>query len=387
MELSTKQQITELIKGANNVLLITHESPDTDGIGGMIALSLVLEKLGKKTTMVAPGFNDDYHRFLPVSNKLQSELTNVKDFVISLDITNTKVEKILYKRIDDQRLDIFVTPAVGTQINSDSITYNSGGYNWDIIIVLDCASLDRTGSVQETEPSLFYEKPIINIDHHAGNDFFGKVNLVEITATSTSEALVPLIESLGRENNLIDEDVATCLLAGIMGDTASFQNTNTTPKSLTVAAQLVAAGARQQEIVRNLFKTKSLSTLKLWGKALTKIKEETDQKFVWSSLTKEEIEDVGAKPEQTSGLIDELLKTANGVDFTLLLSERYGAVHGSLRAVSRSIDVSEIASMFDGGGHAAASAFDIPATTLAGSEKDIIIKIKQYQEKRMNRES
>jgi len=387
MELSTKQQITELIKGASNVLLITHESPDTDGIGSMIALSLVLEKLGKKTTMIAPGFYDDYHRFLPISDRVQLGLSNTKDFVISLDITNTKVEKILYKRIDDERLDIIVTPGAGVPINSENIKYNSGGYNWDIIIVLDCASLNRTGSVQEKEPALFYEKPIINIDHHTGNDFFGKVNLVEITATSTSEVLVPLIESLGRENNLIDEDVATCLLAGIMGDTASFQNTNTTPKSLTVAAQLVAAGARQQEIVRNLFKTKSLSTLKLWGKALTKITEESDQQFIWSSLNTEEINDAGAKPEQTSGLIDELLKTANGVDFTLLLSERYGAVHGSLRAVTKSIDVSEMAALFGGGGHAAASAFDIANTTLDESQQSIIFKIKQYQAKKMNRET
>jgi phosphoesterase RecJ-like protein len=383
MELSPKQQISELIKSSNNILLVTHESPDSDGVGGMIALSLVLEKLGKKTTMIAPGFDDDYHHFLPSSDKVMPSLVNSKDFVISLDITNTKVEKILYKRIDNDRLDIIVTPGNGSQINQDEIKFSSAGYGWDLIIVLDCATLERTGSVQESEPALFYEKPIINIDHHAGNDFFGKVNLVEITATSTSEVLVPLIESLGRENNLIDENVATCLLTGIMGDTSSFQNSNTTPKSLTVAAQLVAAGARQQEIVRNLFKTKSLSTLKLWGKALAKLQEESDEKFVWSALTKEEIDSTGAKPEQTGGLIDELLKTASGVDFALLISERNGAVHGSLRAVSKSIDVSIIAALFDGGGHAAASAFDIPNSTLSDQQQNIIFKIKQYQAKRL----
>lgn len=382
MELSPKQQISELIKNSKSVLLVTHESPDSDGVGGMIALALVLQKMGKETTMVAPDFSGDCHKFLPLSDTVLPELKSSKDFVISLDIKNSKVEKILYKKIDDERLDIIITPTQGFEIRRDEITYNSAGNNFDLIVVLDCATLERTGKAQESDPALFYEKPIINIDHHAGNDYFGKVNLVEITATSTSEVLVPLIESLGRENNLIDEDVATCLLTGIMGDTASFQNTNTTPKSLTVAAQLVAAGARQQEIVRNLFKTKSLTTLKLWGKALAKIQEE-EQKFVWASLTKEEIESTGANPEQTSGLIDELFKTASGVDFALLLSERNGAVHGSLRAVSKSIDVSQIAAIFYGGGHAAASAFDIADSTLEKSQQNIIFKIKQFQAKRM----
>ena len=100
------------------------------------------------------------------------------------------------------------------------------------------------------------------------------------------------------KTKLVDENIATALLTGLY-DTSSFQNVNTTPKSLTIAAQLVAAGANQQEIIRNLYKTKSLETLKLWGNILTKIKEDKIHGFLWSSVNSSELKRV----ELTSRLI------------------------------------------------------------------------------------
>jgi phosphoesterase RecJ-like protein len=239
------------------------------------------------------------------------------------------------------------------------------------------------GPIYNQETELFYETPIVNIDHHAGNDHFGRVNWVELTATSTAEILVAMLESLSREKNLIDPDIATCLLTGITTDTGSFQNGNTTPKSFTVAAQLIAAGARQQEIVQNIFKTKPLSTLKLWGRVLSKIQEDTQDRFVWSSVTAQDMLQEGAEAEETSGVVDELLKTVPGVDFALLLSERKDGVHGSLRGIEKGINVADIAREFSGGGHEVAAAFYLPNTTLLQSETTIINKIKGIQNKRI----
>ncbi|MFA6082490.1 MAG: DHH family phosphoesterase [Patescibacteria group bacterium] len=377
MELTPKQQIVELAKGANNILIVTHDRPDGDGLGSALGLKLALTKLNKSVTIAAANPEHQLHHFLPGITEIQSQISAHKDLIISIDTEQTPVKKVMYQKSPDNQLNIIVTPDQNITIDASRLTFSTGQYAWDLIIALDCADIERIGDVYTQNPDMFFDVPVVNIDHHPGNDHWGRVNLVDMTATSTSEILVSVIESLGREQNLLDEDTATCLLCGIISDTNSFQNNNTTPKSFTVAAQLIAAGARQQEIIHNLFRTKSLSTLKLWGTILANVQEEAD--FVWSYATATEIADAGAAPEQTSGIIDELLKTTTGSSFALMLSERDGGVHGSLRAINKTVDVSVIANLFGGGGHAAAAAFDIPNTTLADSQALVIDKVKQLQ--------
>jgi phosphoesterase RecJ-like protein len=233
------------------------------------------------------------------------------------------------------------------------------------------------GPIFDQNASLFYETPLVNIDHHVSNDHYGKVNWIDLTATSTCEILVALLESLGREKTLLDQDIATALLTGITTDTGSFQNTNTTPKSFTVAAQLVAAGAKQQDIVKKIYKTRSLSTLKLWGRALANIKEDKENRFIWSTLSEKDFVETGSLNTDSGGVIDELLKTAPDIDFALLLTERNGSVHGNLRATEKGVDVSRLAQLFGGGGHEVAAGFDIPNTSLVQEEATILQRIRE----------
>lgn len=199
-------------------------------------------------------------------------------------------------------------------------------------------------------------------------------------ATSTSEILVSLIEAIQKDKPLLDKQIATALLTGLIYDTSSFQNINTTPKSLTIAAQLVAAGGAQQEIVKNLYKTKTLETLKLWGIILQNVQEDKEGRFIWSSVTKEEIAQTGSDESAIGGILDELLKSATDVDLALLLSEREGQVHGSLRSIAKGVNVSEIAELFGGGGHDVAAAFRTEGSLL--DKKDQILKkIRAYQNK------
>lgn len=381
MELSPKQQTVELIKSSEKILLLTHQNPDGDALGSLLALSLVLKSLGKEPTAVSSDPVPGVFRFLPLEPHLSKDFSGIKDFVISVDTTNTKVDKLSYKNLAaENKLNIIITPLAGSFEEKD-ISCAGGSYKYDLIIVLDSPDLERLGSLYDSHMEMFFETPVINIDHHPGNDYFGKVNWVDLTATSTSEILVALIESLSREKPLLDAEVATALLTGIIVDTGSFQNTNTTPKSFTVAAQLVAAGARQQEIIRSVFKTKTLSTLKLWGKVLSNMQEEMAGKFIWSKVTKEDYLTANAVETDTSGVIDELLKTAPGIDFALLLSERTDGLHGSMRAARVGVDVSAIAKMFGGGGHQAAAAFQLPGKTLAEMQEEILTKVRDHQRK------
>ncbi|MBI4023314.1 hypothetical protein HY375_04075, partial [Candidatus Berkelbacteria bacterium] len=159
--------------------------------------------------------------------------------------------------------------------------------------------------------------------------------------------------------------------------------TNTTPKSFTVAAQLVAAGARQQEIVQHIYKTKPLSTLKLWGTVLSKIQEDRERRFIWSTVAAGDFKAFDAADSETGGVIDELLKTVPAIDFALLLSEKQGDLTGSLRGVSRQVNVADVAKLFGGGGHEMAAAFRIAGGSLADNESEIIDKIRAFQATRL----
>ncbi|TSC95692.1 MAG: phosphoesterase RecJ domain-containing protein, partial [Candidatus Berkelbacteria bacterium Licking1014_2] len=231
---------------------------------------------------------------------------------------------------------------------------------------------------------LFYETPVINIDHHSANDYFGKVNWVDLTATSTAEILVSLLESLSRETNILDEDIATCLLAGIVVDTNSFQSISTTPKSLTVAAQLVAAGGRQQQIIDCLYRTKPLSALKLWGRILSNIQEEKDHRFIWSFTTLADLQATGAKETEINQVVQELMQSAPDIDFVLLLSERAGNyIQGNLLSARRNINVANLAKLFGGSGYEHAAIFRLTGGDFNSIVKKVLAELKKVQSTRI----
>ena len=382
MELTPKQQTIELVRAAQRVLILSHVNPDGDALGSMIALTLVLKKLGKEVTAVTSDVLPENLQFLPSKENLTSTFSGTKDFIISVNTSKIKVDKLGYKNNpEENKLNIIITPQTGL-FKPEDVTFSFGQYKYDLIVVLDSPDFERLGPIYDKNTELFYETPVVNIDHHPGNDYFGKVNWVDLTATSTAEILVALVESLGREKPLLDTDVATALLTGIIVDTGSFQNANTTPKSFTVAAQLVAAGARQQEIIKWIFKTKTLSTLKLWGRVLENVREEAPSRFIWSAVKRQDFADAAADDSATSGVLDELLKTAPNIDFALLLSEKNDGLHGSFRSAKAGVDVSAIARLFGGGGHEAAAAFNLVGESLNSRGTEVIQKIRDWQGKK-----
>ena len=371
MELTPKQQTLGLIKSSQDILIACHKGPDGDVIGSSLALSSALKTLGKTVTIVCPDEINCQFSYIADIETIQKTLIGSKDFIITIDTTKSADGEIKlgYRHDKDSRkLTILITPTKGSIQNTD-VTLGANKPKFDLIIVLDTPDIERLGNFYDQFTELFYETPVINIDHHASNNHYGKVNWVDITATSTCEIMVSLLESISSQNNnikLLNEDIATKLLTGIITDTGSFQNANTTPKSFTVAAQLVGAGARQQEIIKNIFKTKPLSTLHLWGKVLTNVKEERNPNFIWSYVSYDDIRGLNASPDELSGVIDELLKSAPDVDFALLLSEKPAAnetdlvLKGSFRAINTSVDVITLANIFGGGGHPQAAAFELP---------------------------
>ena len=378
MELTPKQQALELINKSKNVLLVTHEKPDGDAIGSTVALYLVLNKLGKKTTVVIIDPIANNYQFLPKLDEFATQLTALRDFIISIDCAKATADKLAYN-FQGGKLNIVVTPKDGN-FNPQDVGFAEGNFQFDLIVALDAADWDQVGTLYANNVKLFQGTPVINIDHHASNDYYGTVNLVDLTASATAEILVGLVEALGP--SLIDEDIATAILTGIVSDTGSFQHANTTPKALTIAAQMVGFGARQQEIIKYLFKTKSLTTLKLWGKILSNIRFDEEHKLSWSLVPLAWFDETGALKEETSGIIDELMTSVPGADIVILLSEKEPrTISGGIRT-KKGVDAAEIAALFGGGGHPGAAGFKLLDIELLAAEEVVVGKIREYQDKK-----
>lgn len=381
MELTPKQQSLERIKAADTILIVTHDRPDGDALGSLLALTRALKKLNKRVTAIVNEPPPPFFAFLPEIEDLTTTPPLKGDFLISVDTQQTGDIKLVYKKDDiTKRLMIMMTPSSGRIIN-DYVRFEPSSYDIDLIIVLDCGNLDRIGELYNQHTSLFYETPVINIDHHADNQLFGAVNWVDVTATSTAEILVAFLEALSRDQQLIDATVATQLLTGIITDTGSFKHPNTTPKSLTVAAQLVAAGAKQQEIVHHLYKVKPIETLKVWGIALSNIKQNQALKVIWTALSKQDLESVGAIESEAKGVLDELLSTAEGYSFVFFMRETDNGVRVSFRSIDKSISVAEIARSLGGGGHETAAAVTIEGA-LYQVEERVLESVREFWSRR-----
>lgn len=379
-----RRQIVDLIKRSENILIMPSAPVDGDSLGSALALYLALKKTGKEATVVCADPVPDAFRFLPTTKVISEDFTAAEDFIVTLDCRKSKLKTIRTK-LETDKVNIIITAKKG-KFSAEDVSFHHGPHRYDLIITVDTGDPEQLGRFYEDNPEIFTEIPLINIDHHASNGNFGRINYVDFMSSSTTELLIPLIADLEREygSDLMDEDIATLLLAGIITDTGSFQNANTTPRSFANAAHLIRHGARQQEIIQHVFKTKNLSTLKLWGRILTKMKVDAEHKIVWSTIGSADFADTGSTDDETGGIIDELMSNAPGTEIVLLLKQKENnLISGSLRTTTPYVDASAIAEMFGGGGHVRAAGFRIEGDDIVKVEKEVVEKIREFQKNRL----
>ena len=222
-----------------------------------------------------------------------------------------------------------------------------------VLVALDCANETRI-----VDQALLEQAPLtVNIDHHHDNTRFGDVNLVVPEASSTGELLADIFETLGVE---LTTDVAEALYVALVTDTGRFQYTNTTPKALRLAADLVEAGANVHKVFQGVYETVQFAKLKLLARALDRAQVFDGGRIVVSYLLRTDFGEVGAAEPYSEGIID-YLRAVEGAQLAALIREppREGspARKVSLRASVDELDVSAIAREFGGGGHRQAAGF------------------------------
>ncbi|MFA4942356.1 MAG: DHH family phosphoesterase [Patescibacteria group bacterium] len=304
--ISAEQQIFNQIEKSQNILISFPVDWNGDAISSALAFYWFLKKMGKNVEIAAAPISDTKSRafsFLPGFSDIKNSLDNLAKFIVSLNITNAKVDQIKYV-VSDKTLDFIISPKDGW-FTKDDVETSTSGYKYDLIITLNTPDLESLGKIYDNDVDFFYKTTIINIDHHPANEEFGQVNFVELNAVSVTEVLFEIFRDYNEK--LIDEDIATCLLAGIIYKTKSFKTPNLTPHSLTTTSELIKLGARREEIVTRLYRSRDLPVLKLWGRVLNNLNGLNDNQLLWSSLFQNDFAETGSVEDNLLEVIDELI--------------------------------------------------------------------------------
>lgn len=376
MERSPTQQAIDQIEKGNNIVIALPRHPSTDAVASGLGLFLALEKLGKKVKVVCHEFSlPPSHQFLPKSNEITTDLTALRKFIISLDLSRTKVQELSYDISDKKQLSIFITPKDGF-FEARDVTTSASSYEYDLIIVIDTPELEALGRVYDDNTEFFYHTPIVNIDHSAVNEYFGQINVVDLVATSTSEIIYEMIK--GFKGSVLDEYIATSLLTGIISKTKSFQSSSVTPKSLAISSLLIENGARRDDIIKNLYRTKSINTLKLWGRALARLRTEVDGRIVWSLLNRQDFDKSGAGEADLDGVVDELMVNTPNAEIICLLYEADAKEVRAVVSTTRAIDALALFRDFHPTGTRNFTRLTLVDQDLLAAEKQVIEASKKY---------
>jgi phosphoesterase RecJ-like protein len=295
-----KRQATQRIVDAERILIICHVSPDGDAIGSLLGLGLALHPRKASVVMACADGVPQKYRHLP-------------------------------------HWEAIVQVPRGT---------------FDLVISLDCSDPQRMGSAYDA--GALSGLPLLNIDHHKTNLFFGTENWVEPTAAATAQMLVSLLDALDIPFTL---EVATCLLFGILTDTLGFRTPNTTPEVMQAAVELTRAGAPFAELTDRAFGHRPLGAIRVWAAALQRM--QLEGHVLWSEITQEMRRSADYAADGDAGLVS-FLGTADEADIAVVFSElEDGRVDVSMRAVP-AYDVSGVALNLGGGGHPQAAGCTLP---------------------------
>jgi phosphoesterase RecJ-like protein len=296
-------QAYNLIKSSHNVLVAIHTNPDGDAIASACLMADVLKLAGKNFSLYCHNQINRQFNFLPHWEKFQTNLEN---------------------------------------------------FDFDLIIALDCGSVART----RLDKAIINRQPnqrLLVIDHHPKTDHYADLEIRDPAAAATTEILYYWLKN---NKITINKNLANCILTGIMTDTGNFLYPATSPQTINIASEMLAAGARLPQIMENTWRTKSLASMKAWGKAMSNLQINKKYNFAFTVLLTEDL-----LPEVTEEDLEGMagfLSNLDKVNGLLVLRELPdGKIKGSLRTSKPNIDVSRLAQVLGGGGHARAAGFTI----------------------------
>jgi phosphoesterase RecJ-like protein len=301
--------VAERVGSARRVLAVSHENPDADTLGASLGIARIVESRGGVVDTVCT-----------------DPVPPVYGFIAGIE---------RYRTDPDPRVP------------------------YDLLVVSDCGTLDRVGAVRDRHRELFDRLPRVVIDHHASNDGVGEADWIDPNAAATCEMVALLACRLDVPLDAGDGAFAAALMAGIVMDTATFAHPNATPRTLTVAAALVEAGAPLSDISRRLYRSKPDAQLRLYGRVLDRLASEDEGRIVWSTMLDADLAATGAIAPHGEGIID-LISQAESAEVAILFKEAGESTRISVRTRPGGVDATVLTGIFGGGGHARAAGATVP---------------------------
>ncbi len=292
-------EIRKRIASAERIMVVSHIRPDGDAVGAAAGLGLSMLAAGKDVSIVLSDGVPPSLRSIPGSN----------------------------------------------------LVHRHASGEFDLVIVVDCSDLERTGKALQGIPG-----PHLNIDHHVTNLLFAEINLVEVESTATSAVITEHLEEWGLK---FTPDAASALLSGIVSDTIGFRTSNMTADTLRLAARLMDLGADLPTLYNQVLVRRSYASAVYWGLGLARL--QRHGRLVWTSLTLSDRAQAEYDANDDADLVN-VLSAVDEADIAVIFVEQSG---GHIKVSWRSnpgLDVSQVALMFGGGGHMAASGADITGT-------------------------
>lgn len=245
---SSRQQIVEKIKNSTNILVTVSSNPSVDELSAAIGLTSMLNGVKKHATAVVSGDVPPAITFLEPSKTFENTVDSLRDFIIALD--KEKADHLRYK-VEGDVVKIFITP-YRTTISQDDLDFSQGDYNVELVLALGVKDQDSLDKALAAHGKILHDATVASLSCGDSASNLGQLDWHEPNASSISEMLVSLSEAIKSDKPILDEQIATAFLTGIVAATDRFSNNKTSSKVMTMAAQLMAAGANQQLIAAKL---------------------------------------------------------------------------------------------------------------------------------------
>ncbi len=248
---STRQQIVDKIKEAENILITVSTSPSVDELSAALGLTLFLDKIEKRATAVVSGKIPPAIQFLKPDQTFEPTVDSLRDFIVALD--KEKVDHLRYKLVDDKKVTIFITP-YKTKIDEKDFEFSQGDYNVDLVIAIGVNDEEHLDTALAAHGRILHDATVVTVMAGGKVSTLGSIDWNNPRASSLSEMAVSLAEGVDNNKKIFDAQISTAFLTGIVAATDRFSNKQTSSKAMTIAAKLMAAGANQQLIARSLNK-------------------------------------------------------------------------------------------------------------------------------------
>ncbi|MDB5183827.1 MAG: hypothetical protein JWO07_508 [Candidatus Saccharibacteria bacterium] len=243
-----QQQIVDSITTTSNILVTVSSNPSVDELSAALGLTLILDKMDKRVTAIFSGGIPPAINFLEPEKTFDNSADSLRDFIIAL--SKEKADHLRYK-VDGDVVKIFITPYKTTLSQAD-LEFSQGDYNVEMVIALGVKDPDHLDKSLEAHGKILHDAKVMTITAGADKSTLGSIDWHDDKASSLSEMVTSLANALKSNETLLDQQISTALLTGIVSSTDRFSNDRTSSQVMTLAAQLMAAGANQQLIAAKL---------------------------------------------------------------------------------------------------------------------------------------